>query len=87
MQYINAKDILPENLLVQIQQYVKGCAIYIPQYDDIKDSWGTKTDTKIELTKRNNEIKLKKKSRVTIDELMEEYHLSYDTVRSIVYRK
>lgn len=87
MQYINAKDVLPETLLVQIQEYVKGCAIYIPKYGDMKESWGTKTDTKDELAKRNNEIKLKKKSGVTIDELMQEYNLSYDTVKSILYRK
>ena len=87
MQYMNAKDVLPETLLVQIQQYVKGCAIYIPQYGDMQESWGTKTDTKNELAKRNNEIKYKKKCGATIDELMKEYNLSYDTVKSIVYRK
>jgi Mor family transcriptional regulator len=87
MQYINAKDVLPETLLVQIQQYVKGCAIYIPQYENMQESWGTKTDTKNQIAKRNNEIKQKKESGVTIEKLMQEYHLSYDTIKSIVYRK
>lgn len=87
MQYMNAKDVLPETLLIQIQQYVKGCAIYIPQYVDMQESWGTRTETKNKLAKRNNEIKHKKKCGVTIDELMQEYNLSYDTVKSIVYRK
>ena len=87
MQYINAKDVLPETLLVQVQQYIKGCTIYIPQYEDMQDSNVFKTDAKTELVKRNNEIKHKKRYGATIDELMEEYHLSYDTVKSIVYRK
>jgi Mor family transcriptional regulator len=87
MQYINAKDVLPETLLVQIQQYVKGCAIYIPQYEHMQESWGTKTDTKNQIVKRNNEIKQKKESGATIEKLMQEYHLSYDTIKSIVYRK
>jgi Mor family transcriptional regulator len=81
MQYMNAKDVLPETLIVQIQQYVKGSVIYIPQSDDMKEP------RKNELTERNNEIKCKKKCGASIDELMQEYHLSYDTVKSIVYRK
>jgi Mor family transcriptional regulator len=81
MQYMNAKDVLPETLIVQIQQYVKGSVIYIPQSDDMKEPW------KNELAERNNEIKCKKRCGVSIDELMQEYHLSYDTVKSIVYRK
>lgn len=87
MQYMNAKDVLPETLLAQIQQYVKGCAIYIPQHEDMQLTWGTKTDTKDQIAKRNNEIRLKKECGVTIDKLMQEYHLSYDTIKSIVYRK
>jgi Mor family transcriptional regulator len=84
---MNAKDVLPETLIVQIQQYVKGSVIYIPQSDNMKEPWATKTDTKNELAERNNEIKCKKKCGVSIDELMQEYHLSYDTIKSIVYRK
>jgi Mor family transcriptional regulator len=84
---MNAKDVLPETLIVQIQKYIKGSVIYIPQSDNIKESRTTKTDAKNELVERNNEIRCKKKSGVSIDELMQEYHLSYDTIKSIVYRK
>jgi Mor family transcriptional regulator len=84
---MNAKDVLPETLIVQIQKYIKGSVIYIPQSDNIKESRTTKTDAKNELAERNNEIRCKKKSGVSIDELMQEYHLSYDTIKSIVYRK
>lgn len=87
MEYINAKDVLPETLILQIQQYVGGSVIYIPQKDNGKKSWGTSTNTRSEIAERNKEINNKKKNGATVDELMAEYHLSYDTIKSIIYRK
>lgn len=87
VEYINAKDVLPKTLILQIQQYVGGSIIYIPQRDDDKKSWGTSTNSKNEIAKRNNEIKEKKMNGATIDDLIYEYHLSYDTIKSIIYRK
>lgn len=87
MQYINAKDVLPKTLILQIQQYVGGGIIYIPQKDDNKKSWGVSTNSRSKIVERNNEIREKKKNGSTIDELMSYYHLSYDTIKSIIYRK
>lgn len=87
VEYINAKDVLPKTLILQIQQYVGGSMIYIPQRDDDKKSSGTSTNSRNEIAGRNNEIKEKKKNGATIDDLMSEYHLSYDTIKSIIYRK
>lgn len=87
MQYINAKEVLPKTLILQIQQYVGGSVIYIPQKDNDKKSWGTSTNSRSEIVKRNNEIKEKKKNGATIDDLISEYNLSYDTIKSIIYRK
>jgi hypothetical protein len=39
--YVNAKQILPESLIQEIQKYVKGQHIYIPQTD--RQEWGTST--------------------------------------------
>jgi Mor family transcriptional regulator len=86
-EYINAKDVLPKTLILQIQQYVGGTIIYIPQNDNDKKLWGTATNSRNEIVERNNEIKNKKKNGATIDDLMSEYHLSYDTIKSIIYRK
>lgn len=83
--YINARDVLPKALIIEIQKYVEGSLIYIPQ--DEEKSSGCASDYKNSITERNNEIKNKKKNGKTIDSLMEEYHLSYDTIKSIVYRK
>ena len=87
VEYINAKDVLPKTLILQIQQYVGGSMIYIPQRDDDKKSSGTSINSRSEIAERNNEIKDKKKNGATIDDLMSEYHLSYDTIKSIIYRK
>ncbi|OPJ64376.1 CD3324 family protein [Clostridium oryzae] len=87
VKYINAKDVLPKTLILQIQQYVGGSIIYIPQKDNDKKLWGTSTNSRNEIAKRNSEINDKKKNGATIDDLMSEYHLSYDTIKSIVYRK
>ena len=87
MQYINANDVLPKTLILQIQKYVGGSIIYIPQKDNDKKSWGTSTNSRSEIIERNNEIKEKKKNGATIDDLISEYHLSYDTIKSIIYRK
>ena len=87
MEYINAKDVLPKTLILQIQQYVGGSIIYIPQKDDDKKQFGTSTNSRNEIVERNNEIKKKKKNGATIDDLISEYHLSYDTIKSIIYRK
>ncbi|OPJ64399.1 CD3324 family protein [Clostridium oryzae] len=87
VKYINAKDVLPKALILQIQQYVGGSMIYIPQKDNNKKSWGASTNSRNEIAKRNNEINNKKNNGATIDDLMSEYHLSYDTIKSIIYRK
>lgn len=85
MQYINANDILPVELVVQIQQYISGGVIYVPS--ETKLEWGCKTDTKAMLAERNADIREKKQSGMTINELMEKYHLSYDSVKRIIYKK
>ncbi len=43
-------------LALQIQKYVGGNIIYIPQKDNNKKSWGTSTDSRSEIIERNNEI-------------------------------
>lgn len=87
MKYMNAKDILPSELLDSIQKYVVGKAIYIPQRGDTRKGWGSKTETRQFIYNRNKRIKSDKNAGKTIDELMAKYHLSYDTVKKIVYSK
>ena len=85
MAYINGKEVLPEELLKEIQKYFKGGIIYIPDTDETRKPWGSNTETKRILDKSNFEIRTKKLSCVSIKELMEEYHLSYDSIKKILY--
>ncbi len=86
MSYINGREILPESVLAEIQKYYSGGLLYVPPRDTARCPWGERTSTRKELAKRNQEICDKKKQGVTIIQLMEEYHLAYDTIKSIVYR-
>lgn len=87
MSYKNGKDILPADVLKEIQQYFAGGIIYIPMADEDRKQWGASTNSKEIIRKRNYEIKAKKNQGFTIEHLMEEYHLSYDSIKRIVYRK
>ncbi len=86
MSYINGKNILPEKVLAEIQKYFGGGLIYIPLPESEKCKWGTRTKIKEELHERNEEIRQKKNTGTSIHELMEEYHLSFDTIKKIIYK-
>ena len=86
MKYRNAEDIFPESLLKQIQRYVSGETIYIPAGKE-KKSWGESSGYQQYLRERNSSIKEKFKNGVSIEVLMNEYSLSYDSIKRIVYSK
>lgn len=87
MSYVNGKEVLPENILSEIQKYFVGGLIYIPLPEDERRSWGSGTNTKNELHKRNQEIRQKKDMGSSIQDLMEDYYLSYDTIKRIIYKR
>lgn len=87
MSYINGKDVFPQELLEQIRQYCESGLIYIPPNDASKRTWGETTGIKEYLRVRNDEIRKKKTSGYTIIQLAEEYHLSVDSIKRILYRK
>lgn len=87
MKYVNATEVLPKNLLNEIQKYIAGEILYIPQLEGVKNSWGSKTGVKQEIINRNKQIKFEKENGSTIDELMLKYNLSYDTIKKIIYMK
>ncbi|TMV43814.1 hypothetical protein FE783_34160 [Paenibacillus mesophilus] len=81
--YVNAKDVLPENLIKEIQKYVKGQHIYIPQTE--RQNWGTSTGIRNEMEQRNEEISRQYHGGLTIAELTKLYNLSEERIRSIIY--
>lgn len=87
MSYVNGKKVLPESVLSEIQKYFAGGLIYIPLLEEERRKWGSKTGIKAELHQRNQEILQKKNKGLSIQKLMDEYHLSYDTIKKIIYKR
>jgi Mor family transcriptional regulator len=84
--YINVKQILPEHLIEEIQKYVDGTHLYIPQKS--RRSWGSTTGTREHLEKRNMEIQfLYRQHGIGIIELAQRFGLSEERIRSILYEK
>lgn len=86
MKYENAIDIFPEQLLRQIQKYVSGKLVYIPKTETRRE-WGETSGYKKYLLERNQEIKEKFGLGTGIEQLAEEYCLSCETIKRIVYSK
>lgn len=83
MKYINAVDVLPKDLLNEIFNYVDGTLLYIPTSIK-KKRWGTNSGSREYYDKRNKEIINLYKSGMSINNIAQEYCLSYDSVRKIV---
>jgi Mor family transcriptional regulator len=84
MGYQNGKTLLPENLLVLIQEYIDGEYIYIPRKSGHKRAWGTANKSRQWLTARNREIFRKYVAGRSVPQLAEEYYLAPKTVYGIV---
>jgi DNA-binding NarL/FixJ family response regulator len=84
MSYQKAENILPEELLRQVQQYVDGTYLYIPRVSDHKRDWGASTSTKDELTARNRAIYAAYCAGCTTQALAEKYFLSVKSIQRIV---
>lgn len=83
--YVNAKEVLPERLIKEIQKYVKGQHIYIPQTE--RQNWGTSTGIRDEMEKRNEDIFRKYHGGLTFADLAKIYNLSEERIRGIIYER
>ena len=86
MQYENAKDILPASLLAEVQKYAEGKAIYIPKRGK-REGWGEASGYREKLNKRNSAILSRYSAGASIMEIAEEFFLSPETIKKIVYGK
>lgn len=86
MSYINAEKVLPAWLMDEIRSYTGDGLIYIPPDKSIRREWGSKSGAKQMLEARNNEIRTRKGKGVTVSQLANEYNLSEDTIKRILYR-
>ena len=83
MKYINAADVLPEELVEEISKYVNGELLYIPSVQK-KKAWGEKSGSKEFYQDRNRKIKELFEKGKSIKTLAGDFGLSYETIRKIV---
>ncbi len=86
VKYENGRDLFPEPLLKEIQRYASGKLVYIPS-GEAKRGWGESSGYKQYLAERNRTIRERFQAGEEIGRLAEEFYLSYESIRKIVYTK
>ncbi len=86
MPYLKAEEHLPLELIKEIQKYISGAQIYIPGIVKNRLHWGEKNGTRKLLENRNKSIRMLKKSGVKINDLADQFGLSPDSIRKILYK-
>jgi len=87
VRYQKAEDILPAQLLAEIQRYADGVYLYIPRRADHRQSWGNSTRYREELRQRNESIRYLHDEGLGTEELAEQFHLSVKTIQRILRQK
>ncbi|MCH4827584.1 CD3324 family protein [Planococcus halocryophilus] len=87
MNYINAKSILPKEVLKLIQKYADGEYLYIPRIEGKEKSWGEKNETKSRLINRDREIYNEYQKGQTYADLSTAYFLSVKSIQRIVNKE
>ena len=76
MKYINAKTLLPEALVEELQNYIQAGYIYVPAKEEQHRSWG-----------ENEKIRTEYRQGFSVEELSRCYCLSISAIRKIIYHK
>ncbi|MHB1457784.1 MAG: CD3324 family protein [Armatimonadota bacterium] len=85
MRYRKASDVLPDDLLKEVQKYAAGQMLYFPK-DKVRKKWGEESGARTFFAQRNNEIRMKYQQKTSIEKLADEYYLSEETIRKIVFK-
>ncbi|MCS4471596.1 CD3324 family protein [Clostridium botulinum] len=80
----NSADVLPEELLELIQNYIDGEYIYIPRKECNRKTWGENTESKRKISIRNSRIYKKCKESISVKVLSEMYYLSPKSIKRII---
>ncbi|MCC2685921.1 MAG: hypothetical protein K0R75_2820 [Paenibacillaceae bacterium] len=86
MSYKNGKDVLPPSLLRQLQEYIEGEIVYIPKKERKRAGWGENNGARLLIERRNKEIYRQYRNGSTMVELIQNYHLSEDSIRKIIVK-
>ncbi|WP_339255235.1 CD3324 family protein [Paenibacillus sp. FSL P2-0136] len=85
MKYVNADVVLPQQLLQEIQKYMQGGMLYIPKPEGQHKRWGENSGGRSYLSARNQSIREHYASGLSVTELAEQFCLSADSIKKIVY--
>lgn len=84
MKYLNATDILPKELLEQLQQLAGGSLVYVPT-PQMPKVWGNKSGARAYYDARNAQIRQSHRRGETIAALASQHNLSRETIKKILY--
>ena len=84
MKYRNAAELLPSQLLQELQKYAQGETFYVPKVK--RKPWGEGTGAKAYFSRRNSAIRNEFSDGANVEKLSEEYFISEDAVKKIVYQ-
>lgn len=84
MGYKRAEQILPDEIIELIQNYVDGTYIYIPRKENTRRAWGEGTQIRTELLERNEQIYAEYQQGSTKKSLAEKYFLSEKSIQRIL---
>jgi Mor family transcriptional regulator len=87
LKYVNAKDVLPPEVLREVQKYSGGALIYVPKQDADRIGWGQSNGAKAHVAGRNTSIVTAYRNGETVIQLMSQYCLSEASIRKIIYNK
>ena len=85
MKYKNASDVLPEELVKAIQEYIQGEVIYIPKAD--RKAYRNDTEYKVELSKRNTRIFRMHLEGMSNFQLARNFSLAESSIRRILIKE
>jgi hypothetical protein len=87
VRYVKAGMILPDSLVREIQKYIQGEYLYIPSQPEKRKKWGENSGNRELIQNRNEAIRSKYNSGYSISNLAEEFFLSVDSIKKIIYTK
>ena len=87
MKYINAKHLLPDALVKELQSYIQGGYLYVPADQAQQKRWGEVSGYRQELQQRNRQIVEEFQNGTSMEALAEKYFLSVSAIRKIIYQK
>lgn len=87
MKYVKVETILPDNLIKELQKYIQGEYVYIPSQVETRKKWGEKSGHRIYIQSRNEDICSKYSKGYKIKDLANEFFLSIESIKKIVYGK